>query len=63
MYCLKYRKNTEAKNPKIVKNGRIMLLSNRAVFNNKKLSFIKEQQPSGLLISFLVVLCFTVLTS
>ena len=40
-----------------------MLLSNRAVFNNKKLSFIKEQQPSGLLISFLVVLCFTVLTS
>ena len=29
-YCLKCRKNTESKNPKVVrtKNGRIMLLSN-----------------------------------
>ena len=28
-YCIKYRKNTESKTPKVVrtKNGRIMLLS------------------------------------
>ena len=32
-YSLKYRKNTESKNPKVVriKNGRIMLLSKCAV--------------------------------
>ena len=32
-YCLKCRKNTESKNPKIVrtKNGRIMLLSKCAI--------------------------------
>ena len=32
-YCLKYRKNTESKNPKVVKtkNGRIMFLSKCAV--------------------------------
>ena len=45
-YCLKYRKNIESKNPKIVKtkNGRVMLLSKCAVCNSKKLKFIKEQQ-------------------
>ena len=46
-YCLKYRKNTESKTPKVVrtKNGRIMLLSecsvcevrNRNLLKNKKL--------------------------
>ena len=33
LYCLKCRKNTESKNPKVArtKNGRIMLLSKYAV--------------------------------
>ena len=37
-YCLKCRKNTESKNPKVVrtKNGIIMILSKCAVFNSKK---------------------------
>ena len=40
LYCLKCRKNTESKNPKVAetKNGRIMLLS-------------KQQEASGLLSS------------
>ena len=52
-YCLKCRKNTESKNPKVrrTKNGRIMLLSKFAVCNSKKLKFIKEQEASGLLSS------------
>ena len=42
--CLKCRKNTESKNPKIsrTKNGRIMLLSKCAVCDSKKSKFIKE---------------------
>ena len=45
-YCLKSRKNTESKNPKVVrtKNGRIILLSRFAVCNSKKLKFLKEQE-------------------
>ena len=37
-YCLKCRKNTESKNPKVVKtkNGRIMLLLKCAVCDSKK---------------------------
>ena len=37
-YCLKCRKNTESKNPKVVgtKNGRIILLSKCTVCNSKK---------------------------
>ena len=52
-YCLKCRKNTESKNPKVVrtKNGRIMLLSKCAVCDSKKSKFIKEQEASGLLSS------------
>ena len=52
-YCLKCRKNTESKNPKLVrtKNGRIMLLSKCEVCNSKKSKFIKEQQAGGLLSS------------
>ena len=48
---LKCRKNTESKNPKVVKtkNGRIMLLSKCALCNSKKMKFIKEQQAKGLL--------------
>ena len=45
-YCLKCRKNTEYKNPKVLrtKHGRIMLLSKCAVCDGKKLKFIKEQK-------------------
>ena len=41
-YCLKCRKDTESKNPKVVKtkNGRIILLSKCAVCDNKNLSGI-----------------------
>ena len=52
-YCLKCRKNTESKNPKVVrtKNVRIMLLSKYEVCDSKKAKFIKEQEASGLLSS------------
>ena len=50
-FCLKCRKNTKSKNPKVakLKNGRIMLLSKCEVCNSKKSKFIKEQEASGLL--------------
>ena len=52
-YCLKCRKSTESKNPKVArtKNGRIMLLSKCAVCNSKKSKFLKQQEASGLLSS------------
>ena len=52
-YCLKRRKNTESKNPKVVrtKNGRIMLLSKCSVCNSKKSKLLKEQEPRGLISS------------
>ena len=52
-HCLNCRKNTKTENPKVVrtKNGRIMPLSKCAVFDCKKLTFIKEQKVSGLLSS------------
>ena len=50
-FCLKCRKNTESKNPKVVRteNRRIMLLSKCAVYNSKSLKFLKEQDAKGLL--------------
>ena len=50
-YCLKYRKNTESKNPKVArtKNGRIMLLSKCAVCDSEKSKFIKQEEATGLL--------------
>ena len=53
LYCLRCWKNTESKNPKVVrtKNGRIMLLSKCEVCDSEKSEFIKEQEASGLLIS------------
>ena len=44
LYCLKYWKNTESKNPKVVrtKNGRIMLLSKCAMCDSKKSKFVKD---------------------
>ena len=50
---MKSRKNSESKNPKVVKanKGRIMLLSKCAVWDSKKSKFIKEQEASEILIS------------
>ena len=50
-YYLKCRKNTESKNPKVVrtKNGRIMLLSKHTACNGKRSKFIKEQEGKELL--------------
>ena len=52
-YCLKYRKNTESKNPKVVeiKNWKIMLLSKCTMWDSKKSKSIKEQEASRLLSS------------
>ena len=51
--CLKCRKNTESKNPKVArsKNQRIMILSNCAVCDNKKSKIIKQQEASRFLSS------------
>ena len=45
-YCLKFRKNTESKNHKVLrtKNGRITLLTKYAVCNSKKSKFLKDQE-------------------
>ena len=50
-YCLKCRKNTESINPKVLKttNGKMMILSKRAICDSKKSKYIKEQQAKGLL--------------
>ena len=47
------RKNTESKNPKVVKtkNGRIMLLSKCDVYDSEKPNFIQEREASWLLSS------------
>ena len=51
-YCLRCRKNTWSKNPKVVRtNRRIMVLSKCETCDNKKSKFIKEQEASGLLSS------------
>ena len=49
-YCLKCRKNTESKNPKVArsKNGRTILLSKCAMCDSKKSKFIKQLEASGL---------------
>ena len=50
-YCLKCRKDTENINRRVSKtsNGRTMLLSKRAICENKKSRFIKNQEAKGLL--------------
>ena len=53
-YCLKWRKNTETKNPKVAttkKPGRIMLLSKCAVCDSTKSKFIKQKEARRLLSS------------
>ena len=50
-YCLKCKKNTESRNPKVLKttNGKTMILSKCTICGSKKSKFIKEQQAKGLL--------------
>ena len=50
-YCLKSRKNTQSKNPKVVrtKSRRIMLLSRCVVCDSKKSKSIKVQKTRELL--------------
>ena len=50
-YCFKSRKNTESKNPKIlkIKIRRAMLLQKCAVYDSKKMKIIKELKNKGLL--------------
>ena len=52
--CLKYRKNTKSKYPKVerTRNGGIMLLSKFAVSDIQRSKFIKEQKVSRSLSSF-----------
>ena len=47
-YCLKCRKDTESKNPKVVrtKNRRKMVLSKCIECDSKKSKFIKQQETS-----------------
>ena len=54
-YFLKCRKNKESKNANVVstKNGRIMVLTTRAMCNSNKSKFLKEQEAKGLLGNFL----------
>ena len=52
-YCLKCRKNTKSKSPKVVstKNGETMLLLKFTMCDDKKSKFVEEQEASGLLSS------------
>ena len=49
--CLNWRKNTESKNPKVLrtKNRRTIPFSKCAACNSKKSRYIKEQEVRGLL--------------
>ena len=47
-YCLKYKRNTDAKMIK-TKNGRLNLSSKYAVCGRKKSRFMKEQEAEGFL--------------
>ena len=54
---MKCRKNTESKNPKVVKtkNRRMMVLSKCSVWDSKKSKFIKEREAEGLLSKLTVI--------
>ena len=55
-YCLKFRKNTESKNPKVArtKNGKIELSSKCVVCDSGKSKFIKKKKTSKLLSSLVI---------
>ena len=50
-YCLKWKKNTESKNPNVArtKNRRRILLSKCGVCDGKRSKYIKHQEAKGLL--------------
>ena len=50
-YCVKYRKDTENIDPKIVrtKNNRLVMQSKCSISGIKKSRFVKEQEAEGLL--------------
>ena len=52
-YCLKCKKNTESRNPKVSKrtDGKTVILSKCAICSSIISKFIKEQQAKGLLSS------------
>ena len=56
-YYLTCRKNTESKNPKVLKtnNGRKILLSKCLVCNSKESKFLKEQKAKELLSNWIVI--------
>ena len=53
-YCLKGRKNTESKNPKVAstRNRRILQCAKCAMCNSKKMKVINEKEASALLSSW-----------
>ena len=57
-YCLKWRKNGDSKNLKVVKTktGTIMDSANCTVCSSKRSRFIKEQEASGILSSLWIKL-------
>ena len=59
-YCLKCRKNTESKNPRVLKTKyrTILLLSKCAVCDSKKSKYIKQQRTSGLVRSLTIKIPF-----
>ena len=50
-YCLKYKKDTENINPRVVNtiNGKTILLSKYAKCASKKSGFIKNQEAKGII--------------
>ena len=60
-YCLKCKKNTECKNPKVVKTKtkKIMFFSKCVVCNSKKLTSFREKEARGLLSSLGIRTSFT----
>ena len=48
-YCLKCRINTKSLNPRKSNNGKTMILSKCAICGSKKSTFIKREEPSGIL--------------
>ena len=52
-YCLKYKRNTENINPRVLKtnNDKTMPLSKCVISGSKKSRFIKKQKGKGLLSS------------
>ena len=50
-YCLKCKKHTKNINPQVssTNNGKVMILSKRAICGSKKSRFVKNQEAKGLL--------------